>query len=791
MASVSTALDTKLFRDLWRIKGQGFAIAAVIAAGVALFVMSDGMLSSLRETMNAYYERYRFADAFAPVKRAPLSALADIARLPGVARIEGRIHGAALVDAPDIAAPITGEVVSLSPFDAAPLNDVYIVKGRKIDFTRAREILLLEPFATAHGLKPGDEIEATVYGAKRTFFIAGLALSPEHIYTIAPGEFVPNPARYAVLWMSRDAAEAAFDMDGAFNEAVLTVEPGARMEAVLAGLDRTLAPYGATGAYDRSDQLSNRFLSEELRQLDMMGRLLPPIFLSVAAFLLNMVVSRMVDAERTQIGLMKAFGYTNPEVAMHYAKFAFALAAIGAVAGCFFGLWLGRGMAQVYQAFYKFPFLIFSATPSTFFVGLMVSFAAAGLGVVLAVRGAVVLTPAEAMRPPAPADFTRVEALTRVLERPLDQPTRIVLRRLVRRPLRAVLTSVGVGAAMSLVVMMDFNRAAIDDMIDVSFNVVDRSDLVVRFVEPLSRKAVYELKRVDGVIAAEPGRDVPVMMRNGRKTRLGAITGLPPEARLNRAVDDKLRTIPMREDGLIISRSLADLLSVGPGDPVVVEAREGRRPTVVIPVAAVASTLMGTPAYMDIEALSRLLGEGWRASNASLLVDPLKRDDVFAKIKDMPKVAGVASAREAQRAFQKLIDEGSGVFRNLFAFFAILITIGVVYNSARIAFAEAAHELASLRVLGFTKGEAAYVLLGEIFALTLAALPIGAGLGYGLWRYMAKAFSNELYQIPVVVTPAGFGGAALVVLAAAAASGALVFRDVAKLDMVSALKARE
>lgn len=791
MFGVRSALDLKLVRDLWRIKGQGLAIAAVIGAGIGLFIMSDGMLASLRETMEAYYARYRFADVFAPVKRAPQSVLTHIERAPGVARAVGRVRGSALVDAPGEAAPISGEVLSLDPNDPARLDDVYISRGRMMDFSRPGEVLLLDSFAKAHGVAPGDKISATVYGVKRSFTVAGLAMSPEYVYSLAPGEFVPNDARFAVIWMSREAAEAAFDLDGAFNEALVTLERGAREQEVLDALDRILAPYGATGAFGRADQLSNRFLTEELKQLEVMGRVLPPIFLAVAAFLLNIVVTRMIDTERSQIGLMKAFGYRNSEVGAHYAKFAITLSLIGAVAGCLVGMWLGRLMATIYQSYYKFPFLIFSANSSTFAIAFAVSIIAAAVGVVFAVNRAVRLTPASAMLPARPADYSAVQNLTRRLEKPLDQPTRIILRRLMRRPVRALLTTFGMGSAMALCVMMSFNRGAIDYMIDINFNVIDRSDLVVFFVEPLSKKSVYNLLRVDGVTAAEPNRAVPVMMRNGLKSRLGSITGLPDDALLNRAVDAAFNTIAVRKDGLVVSRSLAELLGLHPGDNLVIEVREGKRPTVTIPVVEIASTLIGTPAYMEITALNRLLGDGLRVSSASMLVDPAKRGDVFARIKDMPKVAGIADAYEAQRAFRKMIDEGMGVFRTIFSVFAMLITVGVVYNSARIAFAEAAHELASLRVLGFTKGETAYILLGELVVLTLLALPVGAGLGYALWIYMAHAFSNELYQIPVVMVPRGFGDAAIVVLSAAIGSGALVFRDVAKLDMVSALKVRE
>lgn len=791
MIRMLSMLDRKLVRDLWRIRGQAAAIALVIASGVSLFIMTDGMLTSLDETMRAYYERYVFADIFAPLKRAPERIVDRLREIPGVADAQGRVVAPLLANMEGAAAPISGVATSLDLTDGRRMNDAYISAGRMIDPTRPDEILLLDSFADAHGLRPGDSISVTINGARENFSIVGLALSPEYIYTIPVGELVPNDARFAVMWLERDALAAAFDLDGAVNNIVVDLSRGASVDAVIDALDRILKPYGATGAISRDDQLSNKFLTEELKQLSTMGRILPPIFLAVAAFLLNIVIARMIESEREEIGLMKAFGHTNRIVGAHYLKFVLAIAIAGAGLGSIFGLYLGNMVSTMYQSFFKFPFLIFSAHANTFATVFAVSIGAAAVGAVASVDRAVRLTPAEAMRPPAPPDFSHGAAFTRGLARRLDEPTRMVLRRLVREPARAGLTTLGVAAAMALAVTMRFNNDALDYMVDASFNIIDRYDVLVNFTEPVSRKALFEIEAIEGVMTIEPARSVSVRMKNGTAEHLGAITGLQADPRLSRPVDEKLRSVAMRADGVVIGEKLAEIMKVAPGDELIFEVLDGRQPTLVLPIAATTQTLIGTPVFLEIGALNRAMGESDVIDGAFLRIDAARRDEIYAALKDIPMAAGVSLRREAQAAFQKMVDEGPGVFRYIMTVFSIVIAAGVVYNAARIALAERARDLASLRVLGFTKAETSYVLLGELVAISLAALPLGAVLGHFLSAYIASAFSTELYQIPHILHPDSYGYAAVVIIISAIISGLLVYRDVDRLDLVSALKTRD
>ncbi len=530
-------LDHKLLRDLWRMKGQAFAIGMVIAVGVGMLVMMTGLVTSLNETRSAYYERYRLAEVFAPVTRAPDRLATRLAAIDGVSTVEPRVVGAALIDVADFDLPVQAQAVSLPDLRAPRLNDVFLTDGRMIDSDHSDEILLLEAFANAHGIRPGERISATMNGARRSFQIVGLAQAPEFLYTTAPGELIPDDARFGVIWMSRSALAAAYDMDGAFNEALLSLSRGANEAAVLDAVDRILDPYGGTGAYPLADQASNQLVSEEIGGLEAAAVGVPPIFLAVAAFLLYIVINRMVQSEREEIGLMKAFGYTNGEVGAHYFKLVLAIAAGGALAGCLLGIAGGRALIQVYIAYFKFPFLVFQLDPASFVTGVSVSILSASAGGLLVLRSVFALTPAAAMRAPAPADYSRTGALGHMMNRFLDQPSRMVLRRITRQPGRMAGAMIGIACGMALSVSMITIYAGFDRTIDLTFNVVDRSDVTVSFTHAASEATIFELRRIEGVTFVEPVRHVPAVLRNGLATHRGVVSGLAPDARLSRALD--------------------------------------------------------------------------------------------------------------------------------------------------------------------------------------------------------------------------------------------------------------
>ncbi|MFO1350111.1 MAG: ABC transporter permease, partial [Gammaproteobacteria bacterium] len=501
------ALDRKLLRDLLGLWGQALAIALVIASGVATFVMSISTVDALRSTQAAFYRDYRFADAFASLKRAPASLERRIREIPGIDQVETRVAAAVTLDIPDFPDLISGRLLSISRPPGQPqLNQLYLRQGRLVEPGRDDEVVVSEAFAEAHGLAPGTQLRAIINGHRKILTIVGTALSPEYIYQIQPGALFPDFKRYAILWMGRSPLATAYDLEGAFNDVTLTLFPGAQRAAVLERLDDLLAPYGVGGAYLRADQLSHRYLDSELQQLAQMAALFPTIFLSVAAFLLNVVVSRLLGLQREPIAMLKAFGYRQWEIAWHYLKLIFAIVLIGVLIGLVGGVWLGRGLGSIYQDFFRFPFLHFHLSPATALSAALISVAAAALGTLRAVRRAARLPPAEAMRPEAPARYRETWAERLGLKRFLSQPARMILRNLQRRPGKALLSILGIAFACAILLTGSFQEDAVDYMLSVQFGLAQREDMSIAFAEPTARRAFYDLSRLEGVRYGEPFR---------------------------------------------------------------------------------------------------------------------------------------------------------------------------------------------------------------------------------------------------------------------------------------------
>ncbi len=784
-------MTRKLLRDLWKMRGQGIALAMVIGCGVAIFLLMNGTYGSLVQARDSYYATYSMADGWAPVRRAPSALIEKIKTINGMRRAEGRISSAAILDIKGIIEPVTAKLVSLPKYGKPLVNDVYLRWGRYPDRSEPDEVVVSEDFLEVHGLGAGDRISANIYGVKRELVIVGAGLSPEFIYSIPPGELVPNASRYAIMWMGGEALEHAFNMDGAFNEVIFTIDRSANIEAVLKAVDDILEPYAGFGAYGREDHMSHQFLDSELDGLKTLGTILPTIFMCVAAFLLNIVLTRIVEQEREQVGLLKAFGYSGWSIAGHYSKFAGVLVGLGIAGGFYFGGYMGEGLANIYRDYYKFPVLNFDAPLYFYALATLIAVGSGALGVYTAIRGVLLLPPAVAMAPPVPTDYSRVRFRGGKFWNKLDQTSRMVLRHIARWPLRALLTCLGIALGMGMMVGAQTNNSAVDRMIDLQFDVVGRMDVTLYFTEAQNRNVRFDLSNLPGVLRVEEFRSVPAEISAEHIDKLQAITGVILEPQLSRLVDVKDKNISVPLSGLILSEELAKSLGVQAGDTVQLEMKSGSRRKLDVKVNRLTSTFLGTPAYMELSHLNSLMQDGDLISGAHLIVDESKLDDLFIAIKGMPRILGISVQDSARQSLQNSMDEVMGTMTFINTLFASLIAVGVVYSSARISFYERQREIASLRVMGFTRGEVNAVLLGELGVLTLIALPIGMVLGYGLAIYITQSMSSELFRIPISVTSWALGYASLVVVIASLGSSWVVIRKAANLDLVEALKTKE
>jgi len=783
------ALDAKLLRDLWHLRAQALAIAVLIGCAVATFVGSVTTWKALERTQAGYYERNRFPHVFAEARRAPREVAARLALLPGVAEVEARLTAFGTVElGRGEAAPITARLVSVPP-GGARLSRVHLRTGREL--AGPGEALVGEAFAEAHGLGPGDALAVVVNGRRERLRVVGVALSPEVVYALRPGDLFPDDRHFAVLWVAEEALAAALDQRGAFNDVGLVLGPGADERAVVAGVDRILAPFGGAGAFGRDRQISHRFLTDELGQLRAMAALLPSIFMGVAAFLVSLVASRLVATERAQIGMLKALGWPSAAVAGHYARLVGLIALVGAALGWGGGAAMGQAMARTYARYYRLPLLLFEGDWAVVALGTALALAASLAGAAGALRRVLRLAPAEAMRPEAPLDY-RPSLLERLGLAPLLSPTgRMVVRGLSRRPVRAALGTLGLATAVAVLVVAAFMGDAVDLMLRRQLSDAQRQDLSVTFTGPVTGAALVELAAIPGVRAAEPQRAVAAVLRHGHRSSRTPLLGVEPGADLTRLVAADGTVVPVPPEGLVLSRQLAATLGVRPGDRLLAEVNEGRRPVLSLPVAATVDDLVGATATLSRHHLGARLGEPGLVTGAALAVDPARAAEVEARVAQLPRVLSVTSRGATLAAFHGLLDALLMTYMGVIFLLAAGIAAGVAYNTGRIAWAERERELATLRVIGLTGGEAWRLLAGEMLALLLGALPLGLLLGAGFVAWTAATAGNDLFRIPAEVAPRTYAVAALVTTATVGLVSLAARRWISRMDLVASLSTRE
>ena len=786
-----TPLDRKLLREIWKLRGQMLSIAAVVAVGIMTVLTMRGTYDSLVLSRDKYYREARFPDVWASLERAPESVRRLIEALPGVAQVRTRVTFAATLDLASVPAPGLGRFVSIPDQRQSMLADLHLETGRYLAPGSRDEVIVSKKFALANRLGPGDPLRAVINGRLRELAIVGTAISPEDTYAVPPGALYPDDQRYGIVWMSRDALGPVKQLDGAFNEVLLALAPGANLPQVLAQLDRILEPYGGLGAYGRVHQPSHLILQSELDGNRAMGTAIPAVFLLVAAFLLNIVLGRMIGTQRTEIAVLKAFGYSNVEVGWHYLRFALVAVLGGAVVGILGGIGLGRSMLAMYGAFFDFPTLRYEIGWWLIVLSVGMSAVAASVGALGAVRRAVALPPAEAMRPEPPASF-RPGFFERLgLGRLLPPAGRMILRNLERTPWRALFSAIGVAFSVAILVVGMFMFDGVQVMMNLQFRDAQREDLSLTFNRPLSPSAAHALAHLRGVTRVEPFRTVPARLRAGHRQRETAITAMVSDPRLRRVVGADGRQVPMPASGLLMSSMLAEQLDVDAGDTLAVEFLEGQRRVVEVTVAAVIDDFLGVSVHTGLAQLQRLVGGARAISGAYLAVEKSERSALNAQLKRIPVVASVASPQQMMASFDKQMAEGLliGVFFLLG--FSGVIAVAVIYNGARISLSERGRELASLRVFGFTRGEVALLLLGEQGLITLIGIPLGWGMGYALAGAVARGMRTETYRIPFIVNGSTFLLAGAITLLAAIASGWIVRRRLDRMSLIEVLKTRE
>ncbi|MBX3415368.1 MAG: ABC transporter permease [Pirellulales bacterium] len=791
-----SVLDVKLRRELRHSAGLLLAIGSIIAVGVAYLVTTRSAYQNLSDAKRVYYAQCRMADFWIDLKKVPLADLTSLGEIPGVSEFRPRIQFFATADVPRVLEPVNGLVLSLPDRPRAVINDIVLRRGSYFTDNRDNEVIVSEAFARVHNLHPGSWIHLLLNNRRQDLFVVGTAISSEFVYMLGPGTFIPDPEHFGVFYLKQSYAEEVFDFDGAANQVVgvLTPEARARPRETLRRLELALAPYGVFNTVSLKDQSSNMYLSNEIQGLGTFGSVMPLIFLTVAALVLNVLMTRLTEQQRIVLGTFKALGYSSATIMLHFLRFGLVVGLIGGLIGCGLGYWFASFVTGMYRQFYEFPELPNRIYPWTYFGAVAISLTFAMLGTLQGTRHVLRLQPAEAMRskPPRQGGAILLERFTWFWNR-LTFDWRMVLRSVVRNRVR---TGVGLFAAAmgsSLLVCGFCLVAATFELVDIEFRQLLRSDVDLTFKEAQSIDALREARRLPGVDDAEPVFSVSCMFENGPRQRLGAVRGLTPGAQLTVPRDGEGRPLRVPEVGLTMSRKMAELLGLKPGDMVTVRPIQGLRIPRQVPVVQITDTFMGLNVYADINYLSHLVYEESATSGVQLKTQSNRaaRAELFAALKQLPAVEAVNVRSDLIENLQNTVLKNLQVMISMLVLFAGVIFFGSILNASLINLAERQREVATLRVLGYGEWQIGGYFFRESLLVNLAGTLLGFPLGYAITFAMVLAYNNELLRIPMVFPPTAILWTMLLSIFFGSLAHVFVQRSINRLDCVEALQMKE
>lgn len=785
------ALDRKLLRDVRQIWTQAFTLAVVVGSAVAGFITTYSAQDSLSWSRDRYYAQSQFADVFIDLKRAPLSLVPRLQSTVGVAHVETSITLLAQIDIPGISDPITGRMIGIKP-DATPeLNRIFLRSGKMIApyQTGTIDVLVSEAFASARGLQPGAVLYALLNGKRQALRISGIALSPEYIFAGLIG--APDVKGFGVFWMDEKKLAKASNMEGAFNHVAARLTPGSNQTRVIDELDQIIAPYGSTRAYGRDEQMSHKVLNSEIQEQRVLGTVLPLIFLAIAAFLLNVVIGRQITLQREQIAALKALGYTNLSIANHYLKLVTLIVMSGVVLGIILGYWLGNELTGMYQQVFHFPQFYYRVRSELLLTALTVTMLAGAASAWYAIRSSVRLSPAQAMRPPAPGTYKKSSAEPLVRYLGWASSTRMIIRNMNRHPWRFALTVVGIAASVAVLISGLFWRDSIAKMIDVQFSHALRGDLSVYLIDPRPATILHEFMHLPEVTGTEVARTVNARLSHDQHEWRGLVQGKPAHPLLHRIIDVDMHAHTPPTDSVLITDRLADRLHVHPGDKIKVEIQEGKRLTFDLIVGGTIQEMMGMNAYIERRSLNHHLHEGDVVNHITLAIAKEHEPSLLSNLKQYPLVALAISKNILLANIESITARNLLITSTVLTLFASVITVGVVYNQARISLTEREWEFASLRVLGFTRKEVSTLLLGELGIAITLAIPLGLLAGYWLALGIVNMIKTDEFYFSLVILPSTYATASLCVFFSATASALVVNRHIANLDLVGVLKTRD
>ena len=788
MVSYASLMAKKLGRDFMGLLAPAIVLSLVMTAGLSSLIMSRSVLKSLLESKKRTYQQLQFADLFIPLVRIPRNALERLKQFDEVQRVECRITADGQVLLPSEKQNIQARFHSLAS-EGSVLNVLKIMDGRFPPHSSYTNALLSDAFASAWKIKPGDTVELLLKGRKLKLRVSGLVRSAEYVYQAGSATSIPEDRLFSVWWINERLLEEIMQMRSSCNDILMSLKRGSHWHALQKPMEKILRPFGYTQMIPRDRQISNYFIESELTQLKAMAIFVPGIFLSVTLFLLNITMARVLLTQRESIGTLYAFGLPRIQLLLNTLILGLLCLVPGAILGMFFGWWLAKEVFRIYLEFYRFAYSEFQFDTNSALLSILLCITTGLAGSAFALRGLLSNTPAALLRPNPPAHTrsTRFDSLG--VLRHLSLTTRMSLRNLFRRPFQSIVTAAGLAISLALLVFARFERIAISQMIEREFELTQLQTHTFLFSTRLPNSIGNSIRYLLPPGLLETHLTLPVILEKGIASRELTLQIKRETHQLRGDAPERQRTLT--HSGLSLSRSLAEALNVKPGDDVQITTREAIPKSATIRISNLNENLLGYVASLP-ENEFRKIWPSEASTNSALFRATLGSITPTKRLADtIPTLSGALEKNFEKKIFEKTVAENIGIFENFMIAFAILIAIGVLYNNARIQFAERQSELSLLRAVGFLEIELTFLFWSDYIILTSLSLAPGLLLGRWLVEWVMRGIETEMFRIPVDISGTTYIWACLVLFLGIFFAAILIQPHIRKIPFITVLKTKE
>ncbi|WP_297427243.1 FtsX-like permease family protein [Clostridium sp.] len=784
-------LFRNLLRDIKKSKGQFISILIIVILGVAFYTALNSVFRNLSNSSEQYYEEYRLADIWVDLYKAPASVKDKIEKLPYVKMTSERIVNDASINISEENATL--RFITLPDIKKDIVNDIVIKSGRYFSEDDSNQCLLDEDFFKANNLSLGDYIYPVINGNKVKLKVIGCVKSPEFVYTLKDSsEIMSDNKKFGIVYIKQSFGEAIFDYKGLVNNISIKLSSGSNVENAKDDIKKVLRNYGVKSVIDRDEQTSSKMISEKIKQLKSMGGSFPVIFFMVASIIIYIMMGRMVENQRVQIGVLKALGFTNLQVLTYYMSYSAIIAVIGSLIGSILGTYMGLGLTKLYNQYFNLPLgdvKIYGEFVIPAFILTLLFCLFAGYN---SCKIIFKITPSEAMREKSPqgGKKTLIEKIE-FIWRSISYLGKIIIRNLFRYKRRALLTSLGIIFSSAILLVALGMSDSINFMMKEQYEGIQNYDIKVIFSKLISVEDLNNIKNIDHVKQLEPVLETGVEISNGWKSKDVGFTALVKEPQIYRVQDSNGSAISLPSNGILISEKLADMLGVKVNDTVNIKFFYPGKEKQEAIVKGIIVQYLGLSVYTSMDNCKSMLGEGMIASSAVLKLDSNNfESEVKNELKDMPGVTSVESKSDSLNALLKNMGATQSSVGTMIMLAAILL-IAVLYNIATINIFERQRELATLKVLGFTNNEIKKLIFHENYIITIFGMLVGLPFGKWLGSYMMKMSSTESYTIPYVVELRSYIITVILTLVFTFITNLILMRKIKSIDMLEVLKNKE